>query len=83
MPGAFRFLLGFLNGKVFGVVVLLILRALYNYGHFVWGVWNRFLLGKAKKEDVPCRFCGKRDGDGHLFWECPSPLPSSMFGNSL
>ena len=29
------------------------------------GVWNGFLLGKAKKEDVPCRFCGKRDGDGH------------------
>ena len=28
------------------------------------------LLGKARKEDVPCRFCGKRDGDGHLFWEC-------------
>ena len=24
----------------------------------------------AKKEDVPCRFCGERDGDGHLFWEC-------------
>ena len=37
-------------------------------------VWNGFLLGKAKKEDVPCRFCGKRDGDGHLFWEC-SCLP--------
>ena len=34
------------------------------------GVWNGFLLGKAKKEDVPCRFCGKRDGDGHFFWEC-------------
>ena len=33
-------------------------------------VWNGFLLGKAKKEDVPCRFCGKKDGDGHLFWEC-------------
>ena len=33
------------------------------------GVWNGFFLGKAKKEDVP-RFCGKRDGDGHLFWEC-------------
>ena len=33
-------------------------------------VWNRFLLGKARKEDVPCRFCGNRDGDGHLFWEC-------------
>ena len=34
------------------------------------GFWNGFLLGKAKKEDVPCRFCGMRDGDGHLFWEC-------------
>ena len=34
------------------------------------GVWNGFLLGKAKKEDVSCRFSGKRDGDGHLFWEC-------------
>ena len=45
------------------------------------GVWNGFLLGKAKKEDVPCRFCGKRDGDRHLIWECSSPLfPSSMFG---
>ena len=36
-------------------------------------VWNGFLLGKARKEDVPCRFCGKRDGDGHLFWECSFP----------
>ena len=27
-------------------------------------------LVKPRKEDVPCRFCGKRDGDGHLFWEC-------------
>ena len=35
------------------------------------GVWNGFLLGKAKKEDVPCRFCGKKDGDGHLFWDAP------------
>ena len=34
------------------------------------GVWNGFFLGKAKKEDVPCRFCGKTHGDGHLFWEC-------------
>ena len=24
------------------------------------GVWNGFLLGKAKKEDAPCRFCGKK-----------------------
>ena len=37
------------------------------------GVWNGFLLGRAKKEDVPCRLCGKRDGDGHLFWECAFP----------
>ena len=39
----------------------------------MWGVWNGFLLGKAKKEDVPCRFCEKRDEDGHLFWECTFP----------
>ena len=39
----------------------------------MWGVWNGFLLGKAKKEDVPCRFCGQKDGDGHLFWECTFP----------
>ena len=25
-------------------------------------------------ENVPCRFCGGLDGDGHLFWEC-SYLP--------
>ena len=37
------------------------------------GVWNGFLLGRAKKEDVPCRFCGGRDGDGHLFGECTFP----------
>ena len=44
-------------------------------------VWNGFLLGKAKKakkEDVPCRFCGKRDGDCHLFLECTFPPPFSM-----
>ena len=33
-------------------------------------VWDGFLLGKSKKEDVPCQFCGVADGDGHLFWEC-------------
>ena len=42
------------------------------------GVWNGFLLGKAKKEDVPCRFCGRRDGDGHLFWDCTFPPPLSL-----
>ena len=41
------------------------------------GVWNGFLLGKARKEDVPCRFCGKKDGDGHLFWECSFHTPST------
>ena len=20
--------------------------------------------------EVPCRFCGGKEGDGHLFWEC-------------
>ena len=34
------------------------------------GVWNGFLLSKAKKEDIPCRFCGAPDNDGHLFWDC-------------
>ena len=37
------------------------------------GIWNGFLLGRTKKEDVPCQFCGKKDGDGHLFWECSFP----------
>ena len=47
-------------------------------------VSNGFLLVKAKKEDVPCRFCGKRDGDGHLFWECSFPPPPfSMCANFL
>ena len=45
------------------------------------GVWNGFLLGKAKKEDVPCRFCGKQDGDGPLVsGSVPFSPPFSMFG---
>ena len=43
------------------------------------GAWNGFFLGQARKEDVPCRFCGKKDGDGHLFWDCTFP-PFSLFG---
>ena len=39
----------------------------------VGGVWNGFLLGRMRGEDVPCRFCGGVDGDGHLFWECSFP----------
>ena len=46
------------------------------------GARNGFLIGKAKKEEVPCWFFGQRDGDGHLFWECTFH-PSSMLGNFL
>ena len=31
------------------------------------------MLGKVKKEDVPCRFCGAPDNDGHLFGDCTFP----------
>ena len=40
---------------------------------FLRGVWNGFLLGKVHGENVPCRFCGAPDGDGHLFWDCSYP----------
>ena len=33
------------------------------------GGWNGLLLGQVRSQDVPCRFCGAPDGDGHLFWE--------------
>ena len=39
----------------------------------VGGVWNGFLHGKIHGQDVPCRFCGSRDSDGHLFWDCTFP----------
>ena len=39
----------------------------------VGGVWNGFLLGKIHGRDVPCRFCGGRDHDGYLFWDCTFP----------
>ena len=42
-------------------------------GVLVGGVWNGLLLGKAKGHRVPCRFCGRDDNDGHLFWECTFP----------
>ena len=47
----------------------MLLRSILSGG----GAWNGFLLGKTKEEDVPCRFCGGVDGDGHLFWECSAP----------
>ena len=37
----------------------------------VGGVWNGFLLGRARGQPVPCKFCGAPDGDGHLFWNVP------------
>ena len=36
-------------------------------------VWNGFLISKVRGENVPCRFCGGVDGDGHLFWDCTFP----------
>ena len=39
----------------------------------VGGVWNGFLLQKVQGQQVPCRFCGELDSEGHLFWECPFP----------
>ena len=40
----------------------------------VGGVWNGFLLQKVQGQQVPCRFCGGLDSDGHLpFLECPFP----------
>ena len=39
----------------------------------VGGVWSGSLLGKIQGQDVPCRFCGGRDSDGHLFGDCTFP----------
>ena len=37
------------------------------------GVWNGFLLERASDAEVRCRFCGGKDGDGHLLWDCTLP----------
>ena len=39
----------------------------------VGGVWNGLLLGRVRRQVIPCRFCGAPDGDGHLFWESTCP----------
>ena len=39
----------------------------------VGGVWNGYLLGKVRRQPVPCRFSGAPGDDGHLFWECTFP----------
>ena len=39
------------------------------------GVWDGFLLRKAKHEDVNCRFCNAPDNDGHLFGRVPFSFP--------
>ena len=41
------------------------------------GVRNGFQLVKARKEEVSCQFCWKKDGDGHVFWECSFLLYSA------
>ena len=96
-PGNIKLLLIYASVKGFGVVLGLtlygshqllvsshlrerdkmLLRAILS-----GGVWNGFLLGKVKKEDVPYRFCGAPDNDGHLFGIVPSP-PSLSFVTSL
>ena len=80
--GNIKLLLIYASGKGFGVVLGLIFMALINYlllpifgtrdkmllrAILSGGVWNGFLLSKVKKEDVPCRFCGAPDNDGHPF----------------
>ena len=83
-PGKVKWLLIFANGRDFGGFGVdlsgshqllvsshlrerdkMLLRAILS-----GGVWNGFLLSKVKKEDVPCRFCGAPDNDGHLFGDC-------------
>ena len=79
MLGVLKLLLSFLRGRAFwehlrGSLQLLtsshlrerdkmLLRAI-----LCGSVWNGFLLGKAKKEDVPCRFCGKKGWRWALFF---------------
>ena len=48
-------------------------RRLCSEASMVGGVWDGFLLGHARGEIVPCRFCGGFGGDGHLLWECLHP----------
>ena len=87
MPGATRWLLIFVVGRVFvaglcwtsmGLCSSFILlmferdKALLR-NVMVGGVWNGLLLGRVRGQAVPCRFCGAPDNDGHLFWECPFP----------
>ena len=36
--------------------------------HALWRIWNGFLVGKARGDDVKCHFSGSPNGDGHLFW---------------
>ena len=43
-------------------------------GIMVGGVWNGFLLGHARGEIVPCRFCGEADEMGTSFGNVLTPL---------
>ena len=40
--------------------------------HFKWCYVDWFPMGKAKEDDVKCRFCGSRDG--YVFLDCTFPL---------
>ena len=80
-----RLLLTFVAGKVFeldlcwistalcsALILLMFVREIRR-SIMVGGVWNGFLLGRVRNQVLPCRFCGKPDGDGHLFGDCTFP----------
>ena len=88
MLGVTRLLLTFVGVKVFVVApfwIFMVLLQLLSSAHvrerenallrtiIFGGVWNGFLLGRVRRQLVPCRFCGAPDHDGHLFWECTFP----------
>ena len=49
----------------------MLLRAILSGESLEWLL--AYLVKLRKKEDVPCRFCGAPDNDGHLFWDCTFP----------
>ena len=43
------------------------------FGESFLGVFGMIFFLEVQGDNVPCRFCGGPDGDGHLFWECSYP----------
>ena len=85
-PGNIKQLLICSNGKGFGVFFgfdvhgshhLLVSSHLRERDKMLLRAILSFLvefgIGKIEKEDVPCRFCGAPNNDGHLFWDCTFP----------